>query len=82
MTQHTGSEIRNKLGRPVTGNARTAAQRKQDQRARDMTAIFETDSETWTEAQCLAILAGARFPKDSVLQKAAWIQIGKLRSFM
>ncbi|NDU92256.1 MAG: hypothetical protein G3I10_06550 [Ferrovum sp.] len=82
MTQQTLPDSRKKPGRPATGKARTAVQRKRDQRARDMTAIFEADSDSWTEAQCLAILTGARFPKNSPLQKAAWIQIGKLRLFM
>jgi len=78
MTQQTVTDIENKPGR----SARTAAQRKQAQRARNMTAIFETDSEIWTEAQCLMILTGARFPKESILQKAAWIRLGILRLFM
>lgn len=82
MTQPTLSDTNKKPGRPSTGRARTAAQRKREQRANDMAAIFETDDETWTEAQCLAVLTGARFPKNSPLQKGAWIQLGKLRSFM
>lgn len=82
MTQQTLPDTNKKPGRPSTGRARTAAQRKQEQRANDMTAIFEADDGTWTEAQCLAVLTGARFPKNSPLQKAAWIQLGKLRLFV
>jgi len=81
MTQKPVAESRKKPGRPSTGKARTTAQRKRDQRARDMTAIFEADSEAWTDSQCLMVLSGSRFPKGSPLQKAAWIQIGKLRLF-
>jgi hypothetical protein len=48
-----------------------------------MTAIFESDSETWTEAQCLMVLlSGFRFKKGSPLQKGAWERLGKLRGFM
>jgi len=72
-----------KPGRPATGRSRSAAERKRDQRARDMTAIFEIDSETWTEAQCfMVLLSGSRFKKGSPLQKGAWERLGKLRGFM
>jgi hypothetical protein len=48
-----------------------------------MTAIFESDSETWTEAQCLMVLlSGSRFKKGSPLQKGAWERLGKLRGFV
>ncbi|NNM83339.1 MAG: hypothetical protein HKL98_12160 [Burkholderiales bacterium] len=65
-----------------TGKARTPAQRKQAQRERDMTAIFESESDTWTEAQCMLVLGSARFPKGSPLQKAAWRRLGQIRGFV
>ena len=59
----------------------TAAQRKQAQRERDMTAIFEPESDTWTEAQCMLVWGSARFPKGSPLQKAAWLRLGQIGGF-
>jgi hypothetical protein len=47
-----------------------------------MPGKFESDSETWTEAQCLMVLSGSRFPKSSALQQGAWLQLGKLRGFL
>lgn len=67
-------------GRPSTGKARTAAQRKRDQRASDMTAIAETPDDLWNERQCLSVLSSS-MQKDSPLQKAAWTQLGRLRGF-
>ena len=45
-----------KRGRPATGQAMTAAERKRAQRERDKLRFYE-DPELWTEATCMALLA-------------------------
>jgi len=46
-----------KRGRKPTGAARTAAQRKQDQRERQESRINETQPSEWTKADCLLVLS-------------------------
>lgn len=70
-----------KRGRPAKdGTAKTAAERKRDQRARDLVSIVNTDSTRWTVRQCLVILSGSNFPKD--MQYAAWLQLGRALGFL
>jgi len=75
-------EQKPKRGRkPVGPVARTPAQRKRDQRERLAEAVHISDSHEWTEAVCLSILNGKRW-RGGAIDKAAWQQLGKLRSFM
>lgn len=71
-----------KRGRPPIGaKSMSAAKRKQEQRIRQAEAVQTRDSHEWTDAECLAILAGSRW-RGGAIDKAAWQQLGKLRSFM
>ena len=72
-----------KRGRPAkNGVAKSTAERKREQRARNMATILKTDSAGWTEWQCIQVLSGSHFQKDSPMQQAAWIQLGKIRGFL
>jgi len=66
--------------RPGLG-AMTAAERKREQRTRQAEAIHERDSHEWNEAECLAVLAGARW-RGGAIDRAAWAQLGRLRGFV
>ncbi len=71
-------------GRPETRpglGAMTAAERKREQRTRQAEAIHERDSHEWAEAECLAVLTGARW-RGGAIDRAAWIQLGRLRGFV
>jgi hypothetical protein len=71
-----------KRGRPASGaKPMSAAKRKQEQRIRQAEAVQNRDSHEWTDAECLAILAGSRW-RGGAIDKAAWQQLGKLRGFM
>jgi len=67
--------ITKKRGRPSTGKARTAAQRKSDQRANVRTKILapESDggksSEIWTMQECLYVLSDLKL-RDSYGKEA------------
>ena len=67
--------VTKKRGRPSTGKARTAAQRKADQRANVRPKILapENDggksSESWTMQECLYVLADAKL-RDSYGKEA------------
>ena len=67
--------VTKKRGRPATGKARTAAQRKAEQRANVRTKIVapESDggksSESWTLQECLFVLADAKL-RDSYGKEA------------
>lgn len=65
---------------PVLG-AMDAAKRKREQRARQLTAIYERDSHEWTEAECLSVLTGKQW-RGGAIDRAAWEQLGKLRGFV
>ncbi|MDD5272670.1 MAG: hypothetical protein PHU14_08130 [Methylovulum sp.] len=75
-----------KRGRPATGNARTAAQRKADQRARDMTAaIEEQDLSGVSNSGLLEMLAmGERqgMKQTGDFAHLIWREIGKRRGFI
>ena len=60
--------------------ARTAAQRKQDQRERMEWAINEQDEHEWDEATCLWALQRSSWSHGAV-GEAAWRQLGRLRGF-
>lgn len=74
-----------KLGRkpknPVTGT-QTAAQRKRAQRERQQEAIATTDSDQWTEAECLFVLANGKWPAGSPMDRGAWRRLGELRGYV
>lgn len=72
-----------KRGRPAKdGVAKSAAVRKRDQRERDAETIAETDPETWNDRICMTVLADSRWARHGGhLQKAAWIQLGRIRGF-
>ena len=49
--------VTKKRGRPATGKARTAAQRKAEQRIRDRQRVLDTDLVSdWTKKDCLVVL--------------------------
>ncbi len=74
-------EAAKKRGRPALANgARTAAQRKEAQRERMETAIYETNDKEWTEAQCLFVLSSPKW-KSTPIGQGAWVQLGKLRNY-
>jgi len=52
-----------------------------EQRIRQAEAVQNRDSHEWTDAECLAILAGSRW-RGGAIDKAAWQQLGKLRGFL
>ncbi len=69
-------------GRPATGEARTPAERKRDQRERDRELIFgaNTDEARLTETGLIeAIGLPAKF---SELSKAAWLELGRRRGWL
>lgn len=70
--------------KPANGiYAKTPAQRKQDQRDNDKTAIYEIPSEQWNERQCLLVLSSPQWnTPNNPLLKAAWIQLGKLKNIV
>ncbi len=74
------------IGRPATGKARTAGQRKSDQRANMRTRILapENDggksSESWTLQECLYVLADAKL-RDSY-GKEAYDRLGVMLRFL
>ena len=69
-------EVPRKPGRPPTGKAKTAAQRKRAQRERDAEAIGSADA--WNERQCGIILAGKY---SDGLKRLAWNELGKLKGW-
>ncbi|MDK2126988.1 hypothetical protein [Parachitinimonas caeni] len=71
-----------KRGRKPLGLvARDAATRKREQRARQAAAIVERSANSWTEAECLAVLMGTRW-RGTETDQAAWLQLGRLRGFV
>lgn len=48
--------VTKKRGRPSTGNARTAAQRKAEQRKRDREKVLSDSHKIWTKKDCLIVL--------------------------
>ena len=70
-----------KRGRPPIGNvAMTQAQRKQEQRNRQVENLM-SDNHEMTDAECLAVLVGKRW-RGGPIDKSAWMRLGKLRGFM
>ena len=66
-----------KRGRPVTGKAMTAAQRKSEQRKRDRQRVIETDLvRDWTKKDCLVVLNDPRMTID--MQRMAVRQLNVL----
>ena len=70
-----------KRGRPASGKARTAAQRKSEQLARTRTKI-NTSDEPLTDAECLYVLSAATWPSGSAIDKDAFHQLGLLRGYL
>lgn len=62
--------------------AMSDAARKREQRARQWTQVAESDSSSWTEATCLSVLASAKVPNGSPLDKAAWLRLGEIRGYV
>ena len=48
--------VTKKRGRPATGKARSAAQRKAEQRKRDREKVLSDNHENWTKKDCLVVL--------------------------
>ena len=57
----------------------SAAERKREQRARDMTAVMESRDEEWPARVCMLGLRSSRY--GDVLKKAAWRQLGRLNGW-
>jgi hypothetical protein len=70
-----------KRGRPASGKARTAAQRKSEQLARTRTKINTTD-EPLTDAECLYVLSASAWPAGSAIDRDAFMQLGRLRGYL
>ena len=70
-----------KRGRPASGKARTAAQRKSEQLARTRTKINTTD-EQLTDAECLYVLSAAAWPSGSAIDRDAFMRLGRLRGYL
>jgi hypothetical protein len=72
--------VTKKRGRPATGKAMTAAQRKAEQRKRDREAVFKKvliDShEKWTKKDCLIVLCDSHMSLE--MQRAAVRQLSAL----
>ena len=60
--------------------ARTAAERKREQRARLETRIAEEHDSQWDEAVCLHVLTQARY-KGTALGEAAWKRLGAIHGY-
>lgn len=73
--------VTKKRGRPVSGGARTNAQRQADFRSRNETAICETDDGEWTESQCLQLLKSSKYQQGSPLHRAAWARLGAIYNY-
>lgn len=56
----------------------TAAARKREQRARDRTAVQETDDNEWSERVCLLVLSEIY---ADILKQAAWRRLGVIRGW-
>ena len=71
-----------KRGRPAIGNqAMTAAQRKSEQRMRMQTKVSSSD-EPLSDAECLYVLAAAAWSVGSPIDRDAFLQLGRLRSYL
>ena len=75
-------------GRPKKASTKTGKQRKQEQLERDWTMVMASENEggkddtEWPERVCLMVINSTRVTHRSPLDKAAWIQLGKLRGFI
>lgn len=68
-----------KRGPKPTGKAKSSAQRKAEQRQRDMAALSgDLPFTEWNERQCLMALAMSDYP----LGDLAWEQLGVLRGYV
>lgn len=75
-------------GRPTIDNAKSASERKAIQLARDWAMVLGGESGNalppteWPERICLMVLSSGRVESGSVIDKAAWIRLGKLRGYL
>lgn len=73
-------------GRPATGKARTAAQRKQEQRSRDLTKVWEENKlNNVTITGLLTMLGQCSKPgwdANGLIAKSVWLELGKRRGFI
>jgi hypothetical protein len=60
--------------------AMTAAERQRERRIASAERIATGDESTWTDADCLAILTGARW-RGGAMDRGAWQRLGQLRGF-
>jgi hypothetical protein len=73
--------LHKKRGRPVTGHARTTAQRQADFRCKQLEVINGSDCD-WSAVQCLLVLTTpGRYPTGGIMHKSAWLQLGKLNNY-
>ncbi len=82
MTDATDNPGGGRRGRRPTGAAKSPAERKRIQRARDLAACWDRPSETWCERECLAVLQSAKVDRSGALARRAWTQLGVLRGFL
>lgn len=75
-----------KRGRPSTGKAMTAAQRKREQRSRDLTRVYEEKNlNNVTDTGLVALLAKKTAPgwnANGGLAKDVWEELGKRRGWL
>jgi hypothetical protein len=60
--------------------AKTAAERKREQRARMETAVYETPEAEWTEAICLHVLSSPQW-RGTPVGEAAWLRLGEIQGY-
>lgn len=65
--------------RKATGTM-TAAERQRERRIASAERIATGDESNWTDADCLAVLSGARW-RGGAMDRAAWRRLGQLRGF-
>ena len=71
--------VTKKRGRPATGKAKTAAQRKAEQRKRDIHEIYALKPRQWNRKTCLLILSDSELKE---IWPMAWGRIGVLESYV
>ena len=65
---------------PAMG-ARSAADRKREQIARQWERINTQEESSWTESDCFLILQTTRY-RGGAMDRAAWRQLGQLRGYV
>jgi hypothetical protein len=68
--------VTKKRGRPATGKALSAAQRKAEQRKRDREKVLSDSHENWTKKDCLVVLNDPSMSLD--MQRIAVRRLGVL----